>query len=429
MSMQVLVENIEALKRRLTVEIPREEVNNKKQEKLKEFSKKARIDGFRKGRVPISLIEQKYGKSIKQEVTSEIIDSSFKSALEQEKLLPVGETLLEEVVDKENSAFKYVISFEMYPEINLTSFDTIELEKSVPNITEKDVDTSIAELQDQFAKWEEVQREARAGDKVTIDFEATIDDKPFKGGSSKNVQVEIGKQKFLADLEQGLIGVKLNDNKDLYVNFPKDYHGKEIAGKVAKFAVIVNSISEKHIAPIDGEFAKRLGIEDGDTTKIREQIRINLDENLSKVIRDNLREQVREKLLQSNKVDIPNTFLEKEKKSIIKNLKEEDPNKEINDEEVTKEASETISISLIMRKIMEQYNISLDQVRVEEKLKNSEAIFGGREFVDRLYREYKGFKDNIDNTVLTEQILDFVIDHAIIKEKESTFQDIVNRSA
>jgi trigger factor len=275
--MQVSIENLEGLARRMTVQIPSERVSEAVEKKLKDLSKTVRIDGFRPGKVPLKVVQQKYGGHVRQEVIGDVIESSYQEALIQEKVRPAGMPSIDSVSSDEKEDMSYTATFEVFPEVEELELASIEVEKPLVEITDKDFDAMLQKLREQRKDWKETKAAAKKGFQVMVDFEGRIDGELFEGGVGKDMPVEIGAGQMLPEFESGLEGIKVSEQKTVEVNFPEDYHGADVAGKTAEFTLKATRVSKPELPEIDEEFAKVFGVQDGDLEKMRADIRANME--------------------------------------------------------------------------------------------------------------------------------------------------------
>jgi trigger factor len=423
--MKVSVETTSNLGRKVTVAIPSADVEAKKKEKIKKVASTMKIDGFRKGKIPTSFLQQKYSKQIHGDAVVELIESSLQNALRQEKLVPVDVPAVEAITDEHGKDLQYTAKFEIFPEIELQDFSSIELSRFIADITAEDIDKGIESLQEQFATWKAVDKTAAEGDKLIIDFVGSIDGVPFKGGDGKNVPIEIGAKKFIPGFEEGLVGAKMGEERDLFVTFPEEYGVAELAGKPAKFATAIHSIESKELATVDEEFAKKIGIQDGDVAKIRDKIKTNMEGYLASIVQEDLRNQVADKLIEINKFDIPNALVEKEKTAILENRKDQ----EVDMVKLEEDAMKKIQLGLILNKVISKHNLQPDEARIKNKIMELSSMFGGNvDLIKRIYKDSDKLLANVKNSVLTDQALDLAIEYATKQDISSTFYDIANRS-
>ena len=266
--MQVSIETLDGLERRMTVLVPSKTVTQAVEKKLNDLRKTVKIDGFRPGKVPLKVVQQKFGGHVRQEVISDVIESSYHEAIIQENVRPAGMPNIESVDSRDKEDMSFTATFEIYPEIEELVFDTIKVEKPVAEVTDKDLEAMIQNLREQRKQWSEVNRKAATGDQVIVDFEGRIDGEMFEGGTGKDMPVEIGAGAMLKEFEAGLERIKAGEEKRIEVNFPDDYHGKAVAGKKAEFTLRVTRVRESVIPELDASLARSYGIEDGDLEKI-----------------------------------------------------------------------------------------------------------------------------------------------------------------
>lgn len=428
--MKVSVETTSDLGRELTVEIPFNEVATKEQERFKQVATTIKMDGFRKGKVPNSLLKQKYNKQIHAEIISDLISNSLQEALKQEKLLPAEVPEVNSIIDEHGKDLQYIVKFEVYPEIELGDFKDIELSKFVADISAEDIAKGITSLQEQFATWHVTENAAVNGDKLTIDFVGSIDGVPFKNGDGKNVSVEIGANKFIPGFEEGLIGAKALEQREIAVTFPEEYGATELAGKPAVFAVTVHSVETKELAKIDTEFAKKIGIEDGDIEKINDKVKSNMEKYLAKLAKEDLRNQVMEKLAKHYNFTIPMALINKEQELLLQNAKTNNMPLEQDMEKLKEQAIKKVKLGLILNKIIKEHNLRVTEEQIMTKIQELAAAFGANnEVIQQMYRNSEQMLDNVKSSVIVDQAMDLIIEHATIKNISSTFYDIANRSA
>lgn len=429
--MQVSVENTSSLGRRLTVEIPASKVSAEKTSRMTDLSKSVRLDGFRKGKVPQAVIEKRFGKQVHQETIAKLLEESLKDALDQENLRPAGRPMFEEIKDEAGQDLQYIVSFDIFPEIDLGDCKEIALEKPVAEISQEDIDIGIKRLQEQFSDWQECTREAKLGDQVTIDFVGSIDDVPFENGSAQDVKLELGSGQFIPGFEDQLVGVKAGDSRDLQVTFPEDYNAKDLAGKEAVFKVDVKVVAEKQEAAVDEAFAKRIGIQDGDVEKIQDTIRENLTKFMGELVMKHMREAALEALLGQYPIEVPKSLVDQEVESIQEDLKRrQGPNalEEQSPEALEQEAEKRVRLGLLLNEVIRVNKLQTDEARVRSKINEMSAMFGNTQFIENMYYQSKELLQSVQHSVLTEQAAEWIVEHATITEKPSTFKDIAEKS-
>ena len=260
--MQVSVEATGNLERRLRVEVPAERINKEIENRLRRVGKTAKIKGFRPGKVPAKVIRQRYGDQVRQEVLSEMMQTSYSEALQRESLVPAGGPQIHPERAGDEEGLVYTATFEVYPEVELADLDRISVTRPVVEITEADVDDMMENLRKQKAEWESVDRPAAEGDKVIVDFEGSIKGEPIENGKGEQIPVVLGEGRMIEDFEKALTGVSAGDEKTFKVKYPKDYPAEELAGKKAEFKAVIHEVQEQVLPPLDEELANAYGVEE-----------------------------------------------------------------------------------------------------------------------------------------------------------------------
>ena len=314
--MQVSIETLEGLERRMTVQVPQERVNEAVEKKLRDLSKTVKVDGFRPGKVPLKVVQQKFGGHVRQEVIGDVIESSYQEALIQEKVRPAGMPSIDSIDSDGQEDMSFTATFEVFPEIGKLEFEAIEVDKPRVEITDQDFDDMLQKLREQRKTWNEVDEEAKPGYQVMVDFEGRIDGEIFQGGSGKDMAVEIGAGQMLPEFEQGLEGIRAGEQKTVDVNFPEDYHGKEVAGKTAQFTLRATRVSAPRLPEVDADFAKSFGVADGDVEKMRADIRDNMEKEKNERLKAELKNRVMAGLLEHNEIIAPSALVAQEIQSL-----------------------------------------------------------------------------------------------------------------
>lgn len=313
--MQASLETLGQLERRLNISVPFEQIDAEVNSRLKRVSRTAKIQGFRPGKAPLKVVAQFYGPQIRDEVMGETIQSSFGNAVREQNLKVAGYPRFEpqsgEVQDQ--AAFKFSAVFEVYPEFTLADLSSAEIEIPVAEVTDAEVDKTIDILRKQRTSFNAVtDRAAQASDRVIIDFKGVLEGVPFEGGTAENYAVWLGQGQMLPDFEAAIVGTKDEETKSFDMTFPADYHGKDVAGKTVTFEIKVKSIAEPVMPAIDADFAKQLGVEDGDIEKMRAEVRKNVEREVKRRLLARTKENVMQAVLDANKVDIPKALIQLE---------------------------------------------------------------------------------------------------------------------
>jgi len=432
--MQVSIESLEGLQRKLTVQVPSEKIATAIEQKLQKISKTVKMDGFRPGKVPAKVVKQAYGAQVRQEVIGEVIETSYRDALMQEKLRPAGmpEILpLSEADDKDGIA--YTATFEVYPEITSIELASMQVEKPVATVSPEDLEKMISKLVEQRREWVEVERASSTGDQVICDFEGNIEGEAFKGGSSKDMAVEIGAGKMLKEFEDGLTGMSKGERKTIDVHFPEDYHGKDVAGKTAQFELSVSKVSEAKIPELNEELIKSFGVEDGDLETFKQDIKQNMEKELAQKLRTSLKNKVMAELISKNEVLAPKAMVDDEIKNLkaqmAQNMGQDSSKMDMNsfpDDLFQEEAAKRVKLGLLVGELIRIEGIQLDQGRLNTALQEMAASYEDPQQVIQYYTQNKEARANLEGMVLEDQVVDYILDKANVTEKVSSFDELMN---
>jgi len=431
--MQVSIEALEGLERRMTVQIPSERVSEAVEKKLKDLSKTVRIDGFRPGKVPLKVVQQKFGGHVRQEVIGDVIESSYQEALVQEKVRPAGMPSIDSVSSEEQQDMSYTATFEVYPEVDKLDLKSIAVEKAVADIQDEDFDAMLDKLREQRKTWKETKAAAGKGFQVMVDFEGRIDGELFEGGAGKDMPVEIGAGKMLPEFEAGLDGIKVGEEKTVDVNFPEDYHGADVAGKTAEFTLKATKVSKPELPELDEEFAKGFGVEDGNLETMRADIRANMEKEKTDRLKANLKNAVMTGLLEHNSIIAPSAMVSEEVTSLRAQAAQrmgQDPESmdegSFPDELFREEATRRVQLGLLISEVIKQDKIELDQALVDDTIEQMAISYEQPDQVRAYYRQNQQARSSIEGMVLEDQVVAHILEHAQVTEKEVGFEDLMN---
>ncbi|MCP4876191.1 MAG: trigger factor [Gammaproteobacteria bacterium] len=431
--MQVSIETLEGLERKMTVQIPSERVSEAVEKKLRDLSKTVRIDGFRPGKVPLKVVQQKYGGHVRQEVIGEVIESSYQEALVQEKVRPAGMPSIDSVSSEDHEDVSYTATFEVFPEIETLELASIEVEKPNVEISDKDFDEMLQKLREQRKGWKETKGAAKQGYQVMVDFEGRIDGELFEGGAGKDMAVEIGTGQMLAEFEAGLEGIKSSEQKTVEVNFPEDYHGADVAGKKAEFTMKATKVSKPELPELDEDFAKGFGIQDGDLDKMRVDIRANMEKEKDDRLKMHIKNKVMSGLLDHNAIIAPSAMVAEEVQSLRTQAAQrmgQDPEsvdessfpKELFDVEATRR----VQLGLLIGEVIRKEKIELDQALVESTIEEMAIAYEQPDQVRDYYRQNQQARSGVENMVLEDQVVAHILEKSKVTEQDASFDDLMN---
>lgn len=428
--MQVSVESLSGLERRMTVEVPAERIDQEVDVRLRKMAGQTRIPGFRPGKAPLKVVRQRYGDEAFREVIGEMLYSTFREAVNLEKLRLAGDPSIEPVDMGPGKGLHYHATFEIFPEFDLADLAGIEIHRPVAEVTDEDVDRMIETLRTQYANWDVVDREARDGDRVKIDYEGRIDGELFQGGSAKDMAIQLGKGQFLPEFEQPLVGRKAGDELTIDFTFPEDYVSKDVAGKQAQFAVKVNSVEQMRLPELDDDFARIFGVTEGGMEKLRADIRTHMQRELDQAIKNRLKEQVMQTLNERHEFDLPSSLVKAE----IDRMREEamppygnpDP-AALPDTHFEDAAKHRVALGLIIGEIVRRHQIRADRDRLRAALESITASYEDPQAVLSHYMSNPEAMGNIEAIVIEEQVVEWVIGQANVLDENLSFQDLASR--
>ncbi|MES9958900.1 MAG: trigger factor [Sedimenticola sp.] len=429
--MQVSVESSEGLERRMTVELPVEQVNEAVEKRLKEVARTARLDGFRPGKVPMSVVRKRYSAEVRSEVFGDLVQSTYFQALAQEKLQPAGEPVVEPLEKDADQGMGYIATFEVMPEITLQDISDKEIKRPVAEVTDEDFAAMMDKLRNQRTTWNDVDRAAQDGDQVTIDFVGKVDGEAFEGGTANSVPLVLGSNSMIEGFESGLVGAAADEERNLDLQFPEDYRVDSLAGKAATFEVKVTKVAEPVLPEVDDEFAKAFGIAEGGVEALNKEIRSNMERELEDKIRNSLKDQAMEVLLEANPIDVPAVLVKQEAEALLQqmraNMAQQGHNSEM-DIPVNlfeDQAKRRVTLGLVIGEVIKENNIELDADRVRERVEQFAQSYEKPQEVIDYYYGNKQQLAAIENVVLEDQVVDWVLDQAKVEDAPAAFAELM----
>ncbi|XPF94134.1 trigger factor [Colwellia sp. RE-S-Sl-9] len=431
--MQVSVETTQGLERRLTISVPAESVDVEVKNRLRHIAKTQRINGFRPGKVPPSVIQKRYGKSVRQEVAGELMQRNFVDAIVAEKINPAGRPNFVAKSNEEGKALEFEATFEIYPEIKLNDLGSINVEKPKVEVTDKDLDEMFVTLQNQHKTWKENKRKSKKGDKLTIDFTGRIDGEDFEGGKAEGFELELDAGRMIPGFETDIIGMKVGEEKTIKVTFPEDYHAENLKGKEAEFDIVVHKTEGPVVPDIDEEFAKLFGVEEGGVEALRDEVRKNMSRELTQAVKAKVKEQVIDGLLAAHDIDIPASLIAQEvdvlrQQAMQRFAGQMDPNNlpELPAEMFEEQAKKRVKTGLLLGEVIKVNELKVDENKVNELIASAASAYEDPKEVIEYYTTNKELNQQMQNVALEEQAVEVVLASAKVKEKKASFKDIMN---
>ncbi len=431
--MQTNLETLSSLERRLSIAVSMQEVNTEVANRLKRLSKTVKIHGFRPGKVPVKIVEQQYGGQVRQEVLGDTIQKSFGEAVQEKKLRVAGLPKIEvQSGDETTEQFEYTATFEIYPEVELGDLTALSIEKPVVEVGDAEIDKTIEVLRKQRAVFEPVQRAAAAGDQVKMDYRGTIGGEAFDGGTAEGNIVQLGEGRLLPDFESNVIGLSAGESKTFNMTFPDDYHGKEVAGKEAQFEITVQEVLEPRLPEIDAEFAKSLGVGDGNLETMRSEIHANLEREVKRRTISKVKEQVMKALLDSTSVEVPQALVEQEAERLAQQMKQDLQSRGLNTENVplphdafNDEAKRRVRLGLIVSEVVAKHGLNAKPEQVKEMVEDQAKAYEQPDEVRRWYYQSPERLREIESVVLESNLVEWVSSQAKVEDKPTPFDDLM----
>ncbi|CAL7963674.1 Trigger factor [Gammaproteobacteria bacterium] len=436
--MQVILENLSGLERKLNIVIPAERVEKGVQAKLHKLAATVKIPGFRSGKVPFAMVQQRYGDSVHSDVIENLIRETYIEAVKQEKLDPAGLPRVEIVSAKPKEPFSYSAVFEIYPEIKLADFDQIKIEKAVSELTDADINEMLEKLRKEHVQWKEViepARKSQAGDQITVDFTVkALDDPAAETSTEKNIKFVLGGGSMWPDFEKHLYGVSGDEKKKYTLKFPETHVDKELAGKDAEFEVEICKVCEPILPPLDDEFAKKMGIKENGLKGLKEEVHKNMERELQTVLKNSFKHAIMEKLLDSNPIDVPKSLIETELDRLAKNWREhfathkqkvEKNIPEFPRKDATKQAQRNVSLGLLLSTAIKENKIQVEPQDLRAKVEDLASVYDDASKVIDWYFSDQNRLTEIKSLLLEEKVVDYIASKANVVEKRVDYKEAV----
>lgn len=431
--MQVSVETTQGLERKLTISVPAEKIDVEVKNRLRQIAKTQRINGFRPGKVPPSVIQKRYGASVRQEIAGEVMQRNFVEAIMAEKINPAGRPNFVAKSNEVGKDLEFEATFEIYPEVEVKDVEKINVERPTVEVTDKDLDEMFVTLQKQHQTWKENKRKTKKGDKLSIDFLGRVDGEEFEGGKAEGFELELGSGRMIPGFEKEITGMKVDEEKTITVTFPEDYHAENLKGKDAEFDIKVNKTEGPILPKIDDEFAKLFGVEEGGVEKLREEVRQNMTRELNQAVKAKVKEQVIEGLLEANDIDLPSALVAQEVDVLRQQAMQRfegqmDPKNmpELPADMFEEQAKRRVKVGLLLGEVIKTNELKVDEAKVTELIESAASAYEDPQEVIEYYKTNKEMNQQMQNVALEEQAVEVLVASAKVKNKKSTFQAVMN---
>ncbi|HEY7674573.1 MAG TPA: trigger factor [Burkholderiales bacterium] len=433
--MQTSIETLGGLERRLDMAVPAEHIEREIEQRLRKLSRSVRMDGFRPGKVPLRIIEQHYGPQVRSEVIGDAVQKAFAEAVQGQNLRVAGYPRIERKTGGDEKELAFSATFEIYPEVKLGDVSAATIERPAHAVDDADVDHTLEILRRQRVTWEPVTRASQPGDRVTVDFAGRMDGIEFPGGTGNGMAIVIGEGRVLPEFEAGVTGVRAGERKSFPVAFPPDYAGKEVAGKTASFEVSVTTVEAPKLPEVDAEFARSLGVADGDTKKMREEVKANVELEVRKRIASEVKEKVMQTLIDSTELELPKSLVEIEQQRMVQQARADLQSRgvkldklPVNPAALEGQARRRVALGLILGELVKAHDLGAksEQVRalVTEHAQTFEQPF---EVVRWVYSEPQRLSE-FEGLAVETNVVNWVLGHAKVEDKAISFDELMGKA-
>jgi len=432
--MQANLEVLEGLARRLDISVPMDQLETEVQSRLKRLARNVKMDGFRPGKAPLSAVVRQHGPGVRQEVLGETLQSRFGEAVQAHQLRIAGYPRFEPKAGQAAATeMIFSASFEVYPEVKIDVLNTGKLSRPVVNLGEADVAKTLEVLQKQRRSFETADRAAMEGDLVKFDYQGTVDGAAFEGGQGEDFAAVIGDGRLLKECEQSLTGLKAGDSKGLDLTFPAEYAAKELAGKAAHFEVQVKDVQAPVLPPLNAEFAKALGVEDGDVEKLKAEVRTNLEREVKRRVQAKLKEQAMELLLQKSTLDLPQSLVAMETDRLQKMTEADMQSRgvqtmKLSADMFTGQAERRVRLGLILAEIVQANKLVAQPEQIRALIQEQAQSYEEPEQVVQWYYQSPQRMQEIESLALEENVVAWVAGQAQVEDVTTSFEELMGRA-
>lgn len=435
--MAVTVETLDKLERKMTLTLPVNAIQSEVESRLKRLARTVKMDGFRPGKVPLSVVQQRYGYSVQYEVMNDKVGEAFAAAANEAKLRVAGQPKITEKEGAPEGELAFDAVFEVYPDVKIGDLAGAEVEKVRSEVTDAAIDRTIDILRKQRRSF--AQRAADAavqdGDRVTVDFEGKIDGEPFEGGKAEDFQFMVGEGQMLKEFEDAVRGMKAGESKTFPLAFPADYHGKDVAGKTADFMVTVKKIEAAHLPEVNEAFAKSLGIQEGGVDALRADIRKNLEREVKFRVQSRNKQAAMDALVAKSELELPKSIVQNEIDRLIEGQRNELKQRGLKDVEklpipediVRPQAERRVRLGLVVAELVRANGLEAKPDQIKQHIEELAASYERPADVVRWYYGDNRRLAEVEAIVIENNVTDFVLSKAKTAEKDVPFDELMGQ--
>ena len=447
--MAIAVETLDKLERRMIIELPLADVRAEVEKRLKIRARTAKAPGFRPGKVPMKMVAQQFGYQVETEVLNDKVGRAFNTAASENNLRVAGFPRIEpktgDGVGEDVVAFD--ATFEVYPDVKVGDLSSVEIEKVKAEVADAEIDKTIDILRKQRVHYHvkgehgahgegDASQSAQNGDRVTLDFVGKIDGVEFPGGKAEDFAFVLGEGRMLPEFETAILGMKVGESKTFPLSFPEDYHGKDVAGKTAEFTITVKKVEWAHLPEVDAEFAKSLGIEDGDLSKMRADIKANLEREVNNRVKSRTKDNVMNALIKVAELDVPKALVEQDVERLIEMTRQDMAQRGMNVKDMpfppelfATQAERRVRLGLILAEIVKANKLDATSEQVKAQVEDFAQSYEDPQQVIKYYFSDRRRLAEVEALVLEENVVNYVLGKAKVAEKPVAFDELMGNNA
>jgi trigger factor len=431
--MPATVENLGTLERRVSMSVPLQDIERQVEAKLKQLARNVKMPGFRPGKVPMKIVAQTYGPQIRNEVLGDAVQKSFTDAVREANLRVAGYPKIEPKKEAANEqALEFSATFEVYPDVKVGDLSSAAIEQPKVAVDDAAVERTIEILRKQRARFVPASRPARDGDRLTVDFQGSIDGQPFEGGKAENFALTVGEGRMLPEFEAAVRGMSPGEGKTFGVRFPEDYHGKAVAGKDASFEIQVRSVEEPQLPELDAEFAKALGVTDGDVAKMRSEVRANVEREVKKRIDARIKGQALDALLAATPLELPRSLIEMEAQQLVQRAAADLQSRGVKLDQVPlapqhfeETARRRVALGLVIAELARAENLQPKPAEVRAMVEQeAQSYESPAEVVKWFYMQPQRLSE-MEAMALEANVVKWILSKAKVQEKDMAFDELM----
>ncbi len=434
--MAVNVETLDKLERRITLSVPTQQISSEVESRLKKLSRTVKADGFRPGKVPMSVVAQRYGYSVHYEVMNDHVGRAFNDAATEAQLRVAGAPRITQKDEAPEGQMVFDATFEVYPDVQIGDLSAAELETVSAEVTEDAIDRTIEILRKQRRTFAQrpAGEGAAEGDRVTIDFEGKIDGEPFAGGKADGFQFIIGEGQMLEQFDKAVRGMKVGESKTFPLQFPADYHGQDVAGKEADFRVSVTKVEQQKLPEVDEAFVKSLGIEDATLQSLRDSVKKNLEREMRMRVLARNKSAVMDVLIAQSTLDLPKALVGNEVERLMASAREDLKNRGIKDAEnaplpqelFQAQAERRVRLGLVVAELVRVHNLQAKPDQLQAHIEEMSQSYEKPAEVMRWYLSDRSRMAEVEAMVVEKNVTDFVLSKAKLMPRQLGFDELMS---